>query len=31
MAERIDLEEIISLLFKVYNPTAHKAQAEYKK
>jgi peptide methionine sulfoxide reductase MsrA len=29
MAERLQLEDIISLLFKVYNPTAHKKQAEF--
>ncbi len=28
MAERLELEEIIALLFKVYNPTSHKNQAE---
>lgn len=28
MAERLELSEIISLLFKVYNPIAHKQQSE---
>ncbi len=29
-AERLSVSEIISLLFKVYNPLSHKEQAEYK-
>jgi hypothetical protein len=31
IAERLKVDEIISLLFKVYNPYAHKSQAELKK
>ncbi len=31
IAERLKVDEIISLLFKVYNPYAHKSQAEFKR